>query len=394
MTSFPSGALPFAGVKFSFIFSLPQVLSPSSILLKRSLASLFVLFLAGCVSEVTRLVDDVRVVARIGVLADVNLRGAGEVQMLKKAFEFYRQEGVDAVAVVGTVPTAGAAAQRERMDDVWRQVFAGSSVPLFLESGRHEVKGVPFATAEDRPVGKQDVLTFYGKRRLALTDELCAYPRGSRTLCAGSMSGLDLPAGYEDKALEAKLAKSAQGLLVSVYADKTVVRRLDFTQKLPLDSNEAWRVKKDRLVYAEDVAAPWVVGADGKVAMPEQEIPEFWSDTRLQVIPGYVRTERVYTVKWPSLLQRHVGARARWYVVEAAFADESKAVFLSRTILSDGYHQSEDRDKGAVKTVIRTSELPSASEAHKQVVFRVTPVGAFGKSGKSLVSEPISLPTP
>ena len=92
--------------------------------------------------------------------------------------------------------------------------------------------------------------------------------------------------------------------------------------------------------------------------------------------------------------ERHVGARARWYVVEAAFADESKAVFLSRTILSDGYHQSEDRDKGAVKTVIRTSELPSASEAHQQVVFRVTPVGAFGKSGKSLVSEPISLPTP
>ena len=363
-------------------------------MLKRSLASLFVLFLAGCVSEVARLVDDVRVVARIGVLADVNPRGAGDVQMLKKAFAFYRQEGVDAVAVVGTVPTAGAAVRREQLEDAWRQSFAGTSVPLILEPGRYEVKGVPFATAEDHPVGKQDVLTFYGKRRLALTDELCAYPRGSRTLCAGSMSGLDLPAGYEDKELAAKLAKSAEGLLVSVYEDKTVVRRLDFTQALPLDSDEAWRVKKERLVYAEDVAEPWVVGKDGKVAMPEKEIPEFWADTQLQVIPGYVRTERVYTVKWPKLLRRHVGARARWYVVEAAFADDSKAVFISRTILSDGYHQSEDRDTGAVKTVFRASELPSASEAHTQVVFKVTPVGAFGKSGKALVSEPMSLPKP
>ena len=348
----------------------------------------------GCVGTVARLADDMRVVARIGVLADVNLRNADDVRNLNKAFAFFRQEGADAVAVVGTVPSHGTSGWREMLSDAWRQSFAGTAASLILEPGSHEVRGVQFATAEDRPVGKQKALTFYGKRRLALTDELCAYPRGSRTLCAGSMSGLDLPPGCKDAALGAKLAKSAQGLLVSVYADRTVVRRLDFTQTLPLDRDEAWRVKKDKLVYAEDVAEPWVLGADGMVAMPEKEIPEFWPDTRLQVIPGYDREGRIYTVKWPGLLRRHVGARARWYVVEAAFADNQKAVFISRTILSNGYHQSEDRDAGAVKSVFKLAELPAQSAEHTQVVFKVVPVGAFGKSGRPLISSPVPLPTP
>lgn len=358
-------------------------------LMKRSLAAFVALSLCGCAGGVARIVDAARVKARIGVLADVNLRGAGDVQMLKKAFAYYRQEGVDAVAIAGTATDSES---KVTLKEVWREVFGEDAVPLFVEPGRYEVEGALFATSVDRPIGRQEVLTFYGKRRLALTDELCIYPRNNRAVCAGSMSGLDLPNGYDNRALGEKLAKSAQGLLVSVYADKTVIRRLDFTQKLPLDPGEAWEASKSRLVYAEDVADPWVISADGTVAKPEREIPEFWSDTRLQVIPGYDRSERIYTVKWPSLLQRHVGARARWYVVEAVFADAPTAVFLSRTVLSEGYHQAEDRDVGAVKIAFRSSQLPAANERHAQVVFKVTPIGAFGKSGKPLVSAAVPLP--
>ena len=362
---------------------------PSFIIsIRRSLSALVILSLCGCVGDMARLVDDARVMARIGVLADVNLRGADDVKMLKKAFAYYRQEGVDAVAIAGI---ATQAKTKESLDDVWQSVFAGSSVPLFREPGRHEANGVMFAMSEDRPVGPQDVLTFYGKRRLALTDELCVYPRGNRAVCAGSMSGLDLPNGFEDKVLEKKLAKSAQGLLVSVYADKTVIRRLDFTQKEPTDRAEAWKVRMDKLVYAEDVADPWVMGTDGMVAKREQEIPEFWSDTQLQIFSGYDRAERIYTVKWPSLLQRHVGARARWYVAEVAFADDPKAVFLSRTVLSGGYHQAEVRDTGAVKAVFRFADLPPSRGARTHFVFKVTPIGAFGKPGKPLVSSPLPL---
>ena len=112
------------------------------------------------------------------------------------------------------------------------------------------------------------------------------------------------------------------------------------------------------------------------------------------MIPGYDREGRIYTVKWPGLLRRHVGARARWYVVEAAFADNQKAVFISRTILSNGYHQSEDRDAGAVKSVFKLADLPPQNAEHTQVVFKVVPVGAFGKSGRPLFSSPMPLPTP
>ena len=344
----------------------------SIISFRRGLTALVLLSLCGCAGDVARIADEVRVVARIGVLADVNLRGADDVKMLKRAFAYYRQEGVDAVAIAGvkTPPKT-----KESPEDVWRSVFAGSQVSLFQETGRHETKGVAFATSVDRPIGPQEVLTFYGKRRLALTDELCVYPRNSRAVCAGSMSGLDLPNGFEDKVLEKKLAKSAEGLLVSVYSDKTVIRRLDFTQKQP-----------------EDVAEPWAIGADGTVAEPEKEIAEFWPDTRLQIFPGYDRAERILTVMWPSLLRCHVGARARWYVVEAAFADDMKAVFLSRTVLSGGYHQAEGRDTGAVKTVFKVSDLPPPRGARTQFVFKVTPIGAFGKPGKPLVSSSLPLP--
>ena len=355
------------------------------------LAAFPILLLCGC-AGLAELADDMGVVARIGVLADTNLREAGDTRMLQKAFEYFRQEGVDAVAIAGSVTAPGVPDQQAKLTEIWRKAFAGSSVPLFAAPGRHEAKGVPFATAVDRPVGRQDVLTFYGTRRLALTDELCVYPNGNRAICAGSMSGLDLPQGYNDAELGKKLARSAEGLLVSVYADKTVIRRLDFRQGLPVDRDAAWEVKTSRRIYAEDVADPWVMDAAGLIAKPAKEVPEFWPDTRLQVLPGYIRAERVYTLRWPNVLKRWTGARARWFVVEAAFADRPSAVFLSRTILPGAYHQSEDRDSGPVKTVVRESQLPPADAQHTHVIFKVTPVGAFGKPGRSLQSNPVPLP--
>lgn len=361
-------------------------------LLKKSIIPLLVLLVSGCVGDMVRMVDEARIVAKVGILADADLSGAGRRQQLRKAFEYFRQEGVDAVAIAGTVTTPDAPDQPNPLQTVWQQTFGGSPVPLFSEPGRHEINGVPFATAVDRPVGKQDVLTFYGTRRLALTDELCVYPRGNRAICAGSMSGVALPRGFKDKELETELAKSAEGLLVSFYSDKTVVRRLDFTQKLPVDPDAAWEVKKSRLVYAEDVAEPWILDADGQVAKLQNEIPEFWPDSRLMVILGYDRSKRIYTVKWPSVLACRTGTRARWYVMEAAFADTPASAFLSRTFLSRNFHQSEDRDGDAVKCVFKASEFPAAQGSHKQVVFRVTPVGPYGKSGKPLVSPPAPLP--
>ena len=348
--------------------------------------------LSGCtLYEIEEAVDDMKVVTRIGVIANTDIGMKSKTDLLGKALRFYRQEEVDAVVVTGDITEGGIAESRERLDEVWNSVFEGQDVRLIAEDGKAEVKGFSFAVDSGRPRGKRDVLTFYGGRRLALTDELCFYPRDSRLICAGSMHGVEVPEAVADPELIARTKQAAQGLLVSVYSDKTVIRRLDFTQKKPVDRDKAWLVRKMREVYAEDVADPWVLAPDGTAERETAEVPEFWPDTCIRVLPGYLKGEKVCTVKWPSVLKRGTGVRARWYEVGVSFADDPKRVIRSRTVMSGSFFLSEDRDLKGVQTVFRLAELPRADATHSQAVFSVTPVGAYGKRGKAFYSEPVSL---
>lgn len=331
--------------------------------------------LSGCrIDEVERFVDDARVVARIGVLADPMVGKDMTAAELKRALKFYRQCKVDAVAVVGKVTRSGREGQLAMLDDIWRDAFAGSDARLIVEPGTNVVNGFAFELAAKRPYGRRDILTFYGGRRLALTDELCLFPRDWRVVCAGSMSGVEFPVGFRDEALRKKAARVAQGLLVSAYSGCTVIRRMDFTTKKP-----------------EDVGEPWTVDAEGRVADPGTD-PEFGADVRMRIVSGYIGSEPVYTVCWPNVLRRVGGARSYWYEVSVAFADEPQGVLLRRDVLSDGFYRSEAHDLGGTKTVFRAKELPKANDLHKEIVVSVVPIGCYGHRGRPLVSPPLPLP--
>lgn len=326
--------------------------------------------LSGCVSEMVQLADDMRVRARIGVLADTEIGQGANLSAVENAFAFYRQQKVDAVVLTGTVAQNGNSAQIGTLNRIWEKVFKGSSTKLIRDEGRHEVNGFAFATSVKRPVGTCEVLTFYGNRRLPLTDELCFWPRESKAICAGSMHGVDLPSGIEDAGLKAVASRAAQGLLVSDYGDHTVIRRLDFTQRLP-----------------EDVAEPW----DTSVAF-EDSAPEFPSDVSIRVWPGFTRSgEAIYTVRWPAIVKQISGARARWYEVVVAFADQPKRQIVRRAVLSPAFHLAEFHDLCGVTCVFKAEELPRADAAHQQIVFQVTPTGALGKTGRTVSSVAVPL---
>ena len=350
------------------------------------------LLLAGCVSDVVQLADDMRVRTRIGVLADTEIGPGANLPMLEKAFTFYRQQKVDAVVLTGAITQNGNSAQCEALNKVWAKVFKDSAAKLIVDEGRHEVKGFAFATSAKRPMKACEALTFYGNRKLPLTDELCFYPRESKAICAGSMHGVNLPEGIKDEGLLAKASKAAQGLLVSNYGDRTVIRRLDFTQRLPLDEGLAWKVQKEKLAYAEDVADPWEIGATGLLEGDLSVVPEFPADASVRVLPGHTKKgEAICTVQWPPALKRFCGARARWYEVGVAFADLPKQQIRRRTVLSPSFHLSEDRDLQGVTTVFKVSELPRSDAAHQAILFQVTPIGAFGKPGRMVSSGAVPL---
>ena len=345
----------------------PSALFPFSPLLFTSL-----LLFAGCVSDMAQIADDMRVRTRIGILADTEIGKGANLSAIERAFAFYRQQKVDAVVLTGTVTQNGNSAQIGTLNRLWEKVFKDSSAKLITDAGRHEVNGFAFATSAKRPVGTCEVLTFYGNRKLPLTDELCFYPREPKAICAGSMRGVDLPQGIEDAGLKAAASKAAQGLLVSDYGDRTVIRRLDFTQKTP-----------------EDVADPW----DTSIPFVDST-PEFPSDVSIRVLPGFTKKgEAIYTVQWPAVLKLTTGARARWYEVGVAFADQPGQQILRRTVLSPAFHLSETRDLRGVTCVFKAAELPRADAAHQAIVFQVTPIGALGKSGRTVTSSPVPLAT-
>ena len=355
------------------------------------LVPLLLLF-AGCVSDVVRLADDMRVKTRIGVLADTEIGKGANLSMLEKAFVFYRQQKVDAVVLTGAITQDGSSAQLGALNQIWAKVFEDSEAKLITDEGRHEVNGFAFATSAKRPMKTCDILTFYGNRKLALTDELCFYPREAKAICAGSVHGVNLPEGMKDDVLQASASRAAQGLLVSDYGDRTVIRRLDFTQQLPEDLDLAWKVKRERLAYAEDVADPWEIDAAASLKENLPVVPEFPEDVSIRALPGYTKKgEMICTVQWPSVLKRFCGARARWYEVGVAFADQPKQQIQRRTVLSPFFHLSEDRDRRGVTTVFKVSELPRPDGPHQAVVFQVTPIGTFGKRGRTVTSGAVPL---
>lgn len=346
----------------------------------------------GCeVEDVVRFVDDSRTVARLGVMANTEVGWITETRPLERALRYYRQEGVDAVAIAGGLTRNGYANQMEVLQKVWQKVFGGTNVRLLTEEGRYEVNGFSFGIACKTPAAKCDVLTFHGEGKHALTDDVRFYDRTYRAVYAGTMSGIVVRPGYEycGRTGDDVRVNATQGLLVGVYSSQIVIRRLDFAQTSPADKSIS--VPQGR-IYAEQVADPLVLPRDLQSPLTAGEAPRFWDDTRLQVLPGFQGAERVFTVRWPNVLKCRTGERAYAYEVCAHLlapgSGKPSVPFVRRTVLPKGFMLAEVRDQEPATALFKASDLDIGGQPF---VISVLPIGTRGERGKPVYSEPIRL---
>ena len=308
--------------------------------------------------------------------------------MLEKAFRFYRQEGVDAVAVVGKP-----ADRQDLLRSAWGLAFGvDGKARLIQATGRFEVGGFAFGLSDRMPVRPCEILTFYADGKRALTDDLALCDPDLNVVYAGSMSGLTVPEGYSRNGRAAdgrEFVWCAQGLLASVYAAKVVIRRLDFAESAPPTGSLA-----PGMAYAEDLAPELTLPRDGRMARAPSAPPEFWADTALRVMPGYAGSSRVYTVQWPCVQRRFTGVRAASYEVsvhrlEPGAAEPSRAL-RRRNVLSEAFYKAEVRDVKPVTSQFSREDLTAAAGPDVPVVLSVAPLGAFGERGKPVFSEPFT----
>ena len=354
---------------------------------------------AGCADGLSGLKGLAGARTRIGVMANTDVGWITETRPLERALRFYRQNDVRAVVITGSVTKNGYKDQFDVLDKVWQKVFGGTDVRLILKDGRYDVDGFAFAVSAARPHGACDVLTFYGEGRKALTDEFCYYPRDARAVFAGSMHGVEVARHFEGWGqalpdgkvrpgpLAIRALSASQGLLVSVFSDSVQIRRLDFSYGEPEDRQLARELKRDGLAYAADVADPWIVDEPANM----NQVPQFWGDTRIQLRRGQDREGRICTVIWPSVQKRFTGVRARQYEVSLVYPGQLQRPQLTKSVLTDGFFLPEERDANGGRCVFRESELPRGDATHREAVFAVTPLGPFGKRGKTFFSDPLPL---
>lgn len=371
----------------------------------RSVAvALALLALAGCETiyeETVRAIDVARTVAKVGVLANLELEWAKSAGSFEKALRYFRQEGVDAVLIVGDPTKDGASDQYRVFEATVRKVYPefgseDSPIRLFVATNgceRFELNGFAFAARESRPREAQRELTFYSAGKVPLTDDYDVYPRSRRVIAAGSMRGVRLPGNCEEPKPRKRQAKSAaesaaQGLLVQAYADEVVVNRLDFTPAMAVGKKHA---KKD-FIYAESVAPPLVYPRTAPAA-PTDELPptpRFWDDFSLRVIRGVdAAGARLYTLRWPVLTQANAGVRATSYEVVAALerpAGSGKRVrFLRKTLVSPAFFRSETREGGPMEVTFTAADLHvrEGEAAEDEVLLGLTPIGTAATRGET-----------
>lgn len=357
-----------------------------------------VLAICGCmeIGGISGAIDNARTVARIGVVAHPELSWPKSAANFKKALEYYRSRKVDAIVVLGNLTKDGYLNQYRVLAQAWDDVFrnpvkgidpnpprrifvlgerdranfkpdfaASFGDDLSLEGGEFEVNGFRFRAMSARPYDDDPLPTFHSDGKMALTDELCWFPRTSVRINAGSLSGITLKPGYEPVA---KAASASQGLLVTVYSGEIAVSRFDF---------------RDMAAVADDWRMPRSGELEGKLQHASRA-PEFWNDTELRVFRGSnAKKGGFYKVVWPPVLAKHTGVRANSYEVDVMTKSangDSYAIVKRSYVLSPNFYRAEAKDTEVVTCFVYESDLPSSSALR----FAVTPISSFGDRGRSL----------
>lgn len=343
--------------------------------------------LGGCrsfCSTVSGLVDDVRAVARFGVLANLELSyGSGKASdalAFRRALTYFIAHDVEAVVIIGPRTKSSRPSDLKFYEDTWVDVIGRRQIERIEvpDEGRvFTVKGVPFYASFGKPataVFRQEPApraAFYGQGKLALTDEMGFFPHSSLRLSAGSMSGCSARAGVQGGGAA---ASSAEGLLVTAYSNSVRVSRLDFMHDSPAVRGRAYSRP-----YAEKVADDWVVPS----GEPDRTLmPRFPKDARLVCIRGYSGGSIIYTLKWAAALTCYGGARAFYYEVTVVTEEAPTVPFLCHYMQSNGYYLSEERDDAPLQYVLYRRDVEVAGT--KRIRIGVTPVSSFGTHGETL----------
>ena len=103
---------------------------------------------------------------RFGVLSDVHLNHArpGDEDTLVKAFEYFRDQGADAVMIAGDIADSGRISELRRCADAWHRVFPNDRAPdgrhvekLFIY-GNHDCWGSSQLKKEDPERARRELL--------------------------------------------------------------------------------------------------------------------------------------------------------------------------------------------------------------------------------------------
>lgn len=372
--------------------------------------ALAALALGGCIGyrDVVRFVDESRLEAKIGVVGHPRVGWTKAAKSLDRVLDYFQSEKVDAVVFLGELTEEGLSSDYSELAARWRKKMPSSTrliavrgseedakfdaascalpetngVLLPPSGGDVEVGGCRFHVSYAKRLRAKDGrLSFYSMGRLALTDELGCSPRAALAVNCGSLSGVEVPSVFD---VAPPVEKTAQGLLVKVYASEIEVRRLDFTFEGPSGKKGAvgrrGKAKKGEVeVYVEQVAPSWCFERreDGTCAPPAEaaEVPRFWPDTRLQVTAGTDGQHRTVSVRFPQVLAKFTGARAFSYEV-------SCGGFVQR-ILPYAFQGSEERATLPVECVFTEDDFKIAPG--QTLTFSVTPLTSLGVRG-----EPIS----
>lgn len=220
-----------------------------------------------------------------------------------------------------------------------------------------------------------NAIAFTGHSHATLTDERAIWQGSFTSVGCGSLRFCHSVPGFDngtDESADAVMDptdayQARQGLFMTVYDHEIVLERRDFLRGMPLA--DGWRVplgsgekpyRTDRRVAAEKVG-DFPVGA--KV--------EF-----LRLVTRFRdgKTHDALALRFPQVVPQPGVPRPQGY--------EIAADGICRRVLSSGALFAEQVDREAVVAVVPADELP----AGKPIAFAITPLGAFGARGRSLVA--------
>ena len=283
-----------------------------------------------------------------------------------------------------------------------RQVLAGTK-PFFYVQHYHP-KGTcsaPWAWGQDAGHSTAalskfpNAIAFSGHSHTPLNDDRTLWRGGFTSIGTASMRNL-LPFGGRENSFifgEERVGRQQmpimhtydghQGQLATVYGDRIVIERIDFTNSLPL---------------AED----WIIPLPARAESFEErgrkaKIPEFpeGSAVKIKRVKGLDRAKRSaeqVVVSFPNVRSSPKGVHAFDFqiVVEAEDVDRSK-IWATKRVYSPHFYWAPEKDDDTVTCVFSYDELPAPIKGSvlrsRKFRFAVSPANCFGGHGAAIRSD-------